>query len=187
MGIWEVRLLDDRIARVDVASQFGTVSLLWRAAAQGPKVTRVVLPNEQSSWAGRLPDAAAQEMTALAELLRRFLTGEEVAFDLGLLALEECSAFQRRVLLAEAGVPRGWLTTYARLAARLEAPRAARAAGGALAHNPFPLIIPCHRAVRSDGSLGGFRGGLEMKRTLLKFEGIDVGADGRVRAEHWFY
>jgi methylated-DNA-[protein]-cysteine S-methyltransferase len=64
------------------------------------------------------------------------------------------------------------VTTYGRLAARLGAPGAARAVGNALARNPFPLIIPCHRCVLEGGQLGGFRGGLEMKRALLEMEGV---------------
>jgi methylated-DNA-[protein]-cysteine S-methyltransferase len=54
----------------------------------------------------------------------------------------------------------------------LENPRAARAVGTALATNPFPIVIPCHRVIRSDGTLGGYGGGLEMKRKLLEMEGV---------------
>jgi methylated-DNA-[protein]-cysteine S-methyltransferase len=50
-------------------------------------------------------------------------------------------------------------------------PGGARAVGGALVHNPFPIIVPCHRAVRSNGQLGGFQGGQKMKRALLEFKG----------------
>jgi len=172
---------------LDLPSELGLVSIAWRMGAAGPRVERVVLPNEQLAAA---PHAAAtaecSSIAALGTLLQRFLAGENVDFDLGLLALEDCSSFQRRVLLTESVVPRGWVTTYGRLAARLGMPGAARAVGGALAHNPFPLIIPCHRAVRSDGQLGGFRGGLGLKRALLTYEGHAVDADGRVRAAHWF-
>jgi len=51
-------------------------------------------------------------------------------------------------------------------------PNAARAVGAALAANPFPLIIPCHRVIRADGSLGGYQGGLKMKQALLRIEGV---------------
>ena len=179
--------MDERTVQTDVESAFGRVSLLWRETAQGPQVQRVVLPNEQRALAGRFPEAQGSAIAALAEQVQRFLAGADVTFDLSLIALEACSAFQRRVLLAESAVPRGWVTTYGRIAAHLKMPGAARAVGGALAHNPFPLIIPCHRAVRSGGGLGGFRGGLEMKRALLRLEGLEVGADGCVRTEHWAY
>ncbi len=64
------------------------------------------------------------------------------------------------------------MTTYARLASACEIPRGARVVARALAQNPFPLIIPCHRTVRSDGNLGGYQGGLAMKKALLEYEGI---------------
>jgi methylated-DNA-[protein]-cysteine S-methyltransferase len=119
--------------------------------------------------------------------MERFLEGEAVAFDLGIVALEQCSEFQARVLQAEYGIPRGWVSTYGRIAAHLGIPRGARAVGGALARNPFPIIIPCHRAVRSDGRLGGFQGGLEMKRALLELEGVEISWTGRVLTERFAY
>jgi methylated-DNA-[protein]-cysteine S-methyltransferase len=80
----------------------------------------------------------------------------------------------------EYSIPRGKISTYARIAAALGMPRGARAVGYSLANNPFPLVIPCHRAVRSDGTLGGFQGGLSMKRALLECEGIPFTVSGRV-------
>jgi methylated-DNA-[protein]-cysteine S-methyltransferase len=59
--------------------------------------------------------------------------------------------------------------------------------GNALAKNPFPIIIPCHRAIHSDGTLGGFQGGLEMKRTLLENEGIIINKKGKVEENHFHY
>ncbi len=114
--------------------------------------------------------------------MRRYLEGEPLRLPLSLIDLEQCSPFQRRVLLAEYGIPRGRVSTYGRLAAGLGVPAAARAVGGALARNPFPIIIPCHRTVRSDGDLGGFRGGPEMKRALLELEGVEITSTGRVPA-----
>jgi len=69
----------------------------------------------------------------------------------------------------------------------LSSPNAARAVGNALANNPFPIIIPCHRAIRSDRSLGGYQGGLEMKRTLLGMEGIEFDDSGRAVTDNFFY
>jgi methylated-DNA-[protein]-cysteine S-methyltransferase len=119
--------------------------------------------------------------------MERFLEGDPVEFDLGIVALEQCSAFQARVLRAEYRISRGWVSTYGRIARHLGVPRGARAVGSALARNPFPIIIPCHRAVRSDGRLGGFQGGPEMKRVLLAFEGVEVSPTGRVLTERVFY
>ncbi len=106
--------------------------------------------------------------------------------ELGLLALDRCSAFQQRVLRTEYGIPRGRVRTYGRIARHIGVPNGARAVGNALAQNPFPLVIPCHRAVRSNGELGGFRGGLEMKAALLRLEGVEV-SSGEVVAEQFYY
>lgn len=59
--------------------------------------------------------------------------------------------------------------------------------GGALARNPFPILIPCHRAIRSDGTLGGYQGGVAMKRALLEIEGVDITVNGKVRMSRIYY
>ena len=79
--------------------------------------------------------------------------------------------FRREVLEELVAVPYGETTTYSELAAEAGRPRAVRAAGTALATNPIPIIVPCHRVLRSDGSVGGYRGGSDAKRTLLALEG----------------
>jgi len=119
-------------------------------------------------------------MDQLAGRLVRFLGGEALSFPLEQVALEDSRPFQRRVLLAEWAIPRGRVSTCGRLARRLGMPGAAQAVGGVLAGNSFPIIIPCHRAVRSDGALGGFQGGLAIKRALLEMEGVRFSCYGRV-------
>jgi methylated-DNA-[protein]-cysteine S-methyltransferase len=79
------------------------------------------------------------------------------------------------------------VSTYGRIARHLAIPGGARAVGRALARNPFPIIIPCHRAIRSDGRLGGFQGGPAMKRALLELEGVECSSTGRVSAERLYY
>jgi O-6-methylguanine DNA methyltransferase len=81
--------------------------------------------------------------------------------------LSSGTAFQRRVWAALQAIPAGKTETYARLAATLKNPKAARAVGGACGANPVPLLIPCHRVVAAHGGLGGFSGGLHWKRKLL--------------------
>jgi methylated-DNA-[protein]-cysteine S-methyltransferase len=126
-------------------------------------------------------------ITALGERIQAFLEGQAVDFELNLIALDQCSESQKRVLLAEYRIPRGWVSTYGRIARNLGMPGGARAVGGALAHNPFPIIIPCHRAVRSNGELGGFQGGLKMKQALLELEGVEFSQPGKVRMNRVYY
>lgn len=79
--------------------------------------------------------------------------------------------FARRVLGRTARIPYGQVSTYARVAAAAGSPRASRAAGNALARNPIPIVIPCHRVLRSGGAMGGYAGGLDRKARLLELEG----------------
>ena len=166
-------------------SAFGTFSLVWQKTEKGPKVHRVLFPHEQTP-AGASP-LSCPAITELGERIQAFLEGEAIDFELGILALERCSEFQRRVLLAEYEIPRGWISTYGRMARHLGIPGDARAVGGALSRNPFPIIIPCHRAIRANGELGGFRGGLEMKRVLLELEGVEFSQTGKVLTNRIYY
>ncbi len=182
------------LSYVLVPSTFGNLSITWRETERGPRVYRVLLPNEQALAQDvdqvTLSDASSLLPTAIAELgerVHRFLEGEAVDFELDLVALETCSEFQARVLLAEHRIPRGWVSTYGRVAKSLGVPGGARAVGGALGRNPFPIIIPCHRAVRSDGQLGGYRGGVEMKRALLEMEGVKISPEGKVLTNRFYY
>jgi len=87
--------------------------------------------------------------------------------------------FRARVLELVSKVPRGKVTTYKELARALGNPKACRAVGNALAANPRPIEIPCHRVVRSDGKIGGYRLGRKKKIKLLVREGVKV-EDGKV-------
>lgn len=175
-------------------SAFGAVGLVWREVDEDTQVVRIVLPGGRRSieervvglFAAGRPGSSAR-IRALAEQLQRLLAGEDVPFSLEYLALERCSAFQRRVLLAEYVIPRGWVSTYGRIARALGRPGAGRAVGRALSTNPFPLVIPCHRAIRANGELGGYQGGVEMKRALLEFEGVRFTEGGRVRLERVYF
>ena len=102
--------------------------------------------------------------------LDEYFEGRRRAFDLEL-DLAGVGGFPRRVLEELSLVPYGEVTTYGRLAARAERPRAARAVGTVMNRNPLPIVLPCHRVVGSTGKLVGYGGGLERKERLLRLEG----------------
>lgn len=112
--------------------------------------------------ARRLAERAKKELSEYLQGRRSFFT---VPVDFSTLP-----AFQRRVLEATYRIPFGETRTYAWIARRIGHPRAARAVGTALARNPVPLIVPCHRVLRSDGALSGYALGVGMKERLLALE-----------------
>lgn len=102
--------------------------------------------------------------------LERYFEGRLRRFDVDL-DWRLISGFQRRVLRATAAIPYGETMSYGEVAADAGNPRAFRAAGTALGRNPLPPFVPCHRVLRSGGALGGYGGGLDKKRFLLRLEG----------------
>jgi O-6-methylguanine DNA methyltransferase len=122
----------------------------------------------------------------LMNVLRRHLRGT-VRRPLRL-DLRRVSEFERAVLLKVLQIPRGEVRPYAWVAREIGHPRAVRAVGSALRRNPVPLVIPCHRVVRSDGSAGEYVFGSEVKRAALRAEGIDAeGLQGLARSGIRYY
>jgi len=117
-------------------------------------------------------------LASLADDLRRYFAGERVRLERYSVDLPRHPPFRRRALLAAREIRYGKVKTYGWIARRAGRPRAARAAGQAMSRNPIPLLIPCHRVIAAGGTLGGFGGGLEMKRALLRLEGIPCDSRG---------
>ncbi len=113
--------------------------------------------------------ASSQRFRDLIDRYRAYFSGHRVEFP-DELDLDGATPFQRAVWQATRQIPYGQTRGYAWVADRAGNPKAARAAGQALARNPLPVIIPCHRVLAGDGQLGGFSGGLAMKKFLLKLE-----------------
>jgi O-6-methylguanine DNA methyltransferase len=107
----------------------------------------------------------------LFERLEKYFKGEPTSFSDLPLDLRGTD-FQRMVWRAVTEIPYGKTSTYGEVAAKVGHPRAGRAAGSALKMNQLLIVVPCHRVVRSDGRLGGFSGGAEGRRRLLRLEGV---------------
>ena len=101
--------------------------------------------------------------------LEEYFAGRRRRFDLPL-DLRLAHGFRRQVLEELQDVAYGTTVSYSDLARAAGSPRAVRAVGSACATNPIPIVIPCHRVLRHDGSLGGYGGGVEVKRALLELE-----------------
>lgn len=117
-----------------------------------------------------LEESETPRLRAAKRQLSEYLAGTRKTFDLPL-DLSHGTAFQRRVWKRLQAVPYGQLRSYRELASSLGGIRYTRAVGGAVGANPLPIVIPCHRIVAQDGSLGGFSCGLPAKRRLLALEG----------------
>jgi methylated-DNA-[protein]-cysteine S-methyltransferase len=120
---------------------------------------------------GVVPDS--KRSSALARELDQYFNGRRHEFDVEV-DLSGLTPFQTKVLVATAKIPFGSVSTYGQVARRAGNEKASRAAGGALNHNPIPIVVPCHRVVGSNGALVGYAGGLDVKRRLLAIEGADV-------------
>jgi len=176
------------------STPYGPVVIIWRMVGRVARIVRVLLSNSAASATERVsetyPDAhesSGEAIASVASGIRGLLEGEPIDLSLEVADLAQCREFQRRVLQAEHAIPRGGVSTYKLIALHLGVPGGARAVGHALANNPFPLIVPCHRAIRSDHGLGGYQGGVDMKRSLLSQEGIVLDDSGRVRCARFHY
>lgn len=122
------------------------------------------------------PDAT-ESMTpfkTIRTLLDRYLQGREVDFDVEV-DISHLGSFTRKVLNELRKIPYGETRSYGWLAKKVGKPGAARAVGQALKRNPIPIIIPCHRIIRDDGTIGGFSMGVNIKERLLALEGVKIG------------
>jgi methylated-DNA-[protein]-cysteine S-methyltransferase len=176
------RLLADRAAReglADVAytpvdSPFG--ELLLAATTRG--LLRVAFPEEDTDTvleriSRRLSPRIVQAPSRLDRARREldeYFSGRRRSFDVAIDWSLVGGPFGRRVLDVTSEIPYGDVLTYREVAADAGSPRGSRAAGNALGSNPIPIVVPCHRVLHTGGGLGGYTGGVEIKRTLLGIE-----------------
>jgi len=169
----EEGLLDVAYATLDTPLGPGLV------AATPKGLVRVALPTERpedvlSRLASDVSPRVLEHPGGVDEVrreLEEYFEGRRERFELPLDWRLIHPGFYRKVLRATARVPFGEVITYRDAAERAGSPRAYRAAGSALGSNPIPIVVPCHRVVRSSGEIGDYGGGPEMKRFLLELEG----------------
>ncbi|MBI4971600.1 MAG: methylated-DNA--[protein]-cysteine S-methyltransferase [Candidatus Omnitrophica bacterium] len=109
-------------------------------------------------------------INCLKSQLEKYFSGKKVNFAKIPLDLSSASGFQKKVWRKLKHIPAGKVVTYQKLAQLSGSPRASRAVGSAMKANPFPIVVACHRVIRSDGSLGGYSKGIELKKLLLAIE-----------------
>ena len=146
--------------------QFETPLGLMALGEEEGAIVRLYLPNDG------VPRLMSRPTPLLAEAERQLLAyfnGTRTSFDLPLNPLG--TPFQHKVWAALQAIPYGQTRSYKDLALAVDCPRGFQAVGQANSRNPIPILIPCHRVVAADGSIGGYRGGPEMKQALLALEG----------------
>jgi len=156
--------LDTPIGRLLVAATaVGIVRIGFEDEGDGPliELSALVSPRIMET-PGRVDEARRQLDSYFDRGLRQF----DLPLDWRLVG-----SFGRRVLGRVARVPYGGVESYGDVAVEIGHPRAARAVGNAVGANPMPIVVPCHRVVRTGGALGGYGGGLPRKRFLLELEG----------------
>lgn len=159
------RLVDSPVGRLLVAAtEAGVVRLAFDR--EGEEAVLQTLADRIGPRVLRAP----QRLDPVARWLDAYFAGSRAPLDVPL-DLRLAHGFRRAVLEGLRAVPYGSTISYAGLAARVAAPRAVRAVGTACATNPLPLLVPCHRVVRSDGSTGAYLGGPATKVRLLTLEG----------------
>ena len=150
-------------------SPVGELLLVGHPSPGGVTLTSVTMAGQR--YAPEVRDGWRRDPAAFAEVIRQlteYFVGQRSVFNLDL--APRGTEFQQRVWRALDSVRYGTTISYAELARRVGKPAAARAVGSANGRNPIGIIVPCHRVIAADGTLGGYGGGLERKRWLLRLE-----------------
>ncbi|MBE0415291.1 MAG: methylated-DNA--[protein]-cysteine S-methyltransferase [Dehalococcoidia bacterium] len=146
----------------------GSTAGLWRIVLPQPS-QEAVLPLIMDGFPGAIADPSP--FGDLPHRMRRYFRGEPISFD-EKLDLAHATTFRRAVWEATRAIPYGETQSYGWIAQQIGKPKALRAVGQALAKNPLPIVVPCHRVVAQDGSLRGFGGGLAIRKRLLELEAL---------------
>lgn len=160
---------ETRLGQLVIATSPRGVALMsWSAHEAGGLVARLKAGYEAAFFDAQVIERRDAQV---AEEIEAFLSGSLRRFSMGVDLTAVRAPFHRQVLETLCTVDYGQTTTYGRLARTVGRPGGARAVGQAVGMNPIAILVPCHRVLASDGSLGGYSAGLERKRALLELEG----------------
>ena len=168
---------------------FGTCGVVYKRI-EDAGVVQILLPGSKREIKSQISslypgskEATSSKITELITEITLYLNGAPTSFTTDLIDTSAFYPFQLKVMKTDWKIPRGKTATYGWVAEQIGT-KGVRAVGNANARNPFPIVFPCHRVIRSDRTLGGFGGGLEMKRQLLEMEGVQFDSQGRVKTEY---
>ena len=169
------------------SSPIGEIAIIWR---KKPKfqIEEIVISNPDQTASEIVKDKYEREeelhlnkkskqLNQVLNEINKYFQEKDYKFSLSYLNMDKLKPFQRKVLEVEFKTKKGTVNTYKDIAKEVGSPKAYRAVGTALAKNPFPIIIPCHRTVKADRTIGGFSGfaeGLESKKILLELDGLMI-------------
>jgi len=161
----------------------------WMGIVQGEGgLKKIILPHANSKEVEKtilraFPDSLADDVSLkpLAKVFDSYFKGNKTSPNLSI-NVAGTTEFSKKVWRATQSIPWGEVKTYKWLSLCIKRPRSFRAIGNALGKNPFPVVVPCHRVVRSDGGLGGFSApaGIHLKRKMLEMEGVRFDSKGKV-------
>ncbi len=168
---------------------FGTCGIVYKRI-EDAGVVQILLPGSKREIKSQISslypgskEATSSNTTELITEITHYLNGAPTTFTTDLIDTSAFYPFQLKVMKTDWKIPRGKTATYGWVAEQIGT-KGVRAVGNANARNPFPIVFPCHRVIKSDRTLGGFGGGLEMKRRLLEMEGVQFDSQGRVKTEY---
>ncbi len=171
---------DNSICHLIFSTAFGYSALIFRNQPFFVMKTLLPLPskamlirsNKNDSWGkpNSCPDAIE-----VSNLIKNYFVGKPIRPPWKQLNIKNLTPLQQSVLKATAGIPFGETRSYKDIAEAIGRPRAHRFVGTTLANNPFPILIPCHRVIRSDRTYGQFGGGVELKINMLRHEALHTG------------
>jgi methylated-DNA-[protein]-cysteine S-methyltransferase len=158
-------------------AKFGTIAILFKK--NPTRIKRIFLPQDDKNnlkllvrSAGGTKNGTSPVVANLKQKIQAYFRGTPIECDWDILDMSNLTELQQKVLHETGAIPYGTVRSYGEIAKRIGRPKAARFIGATMACNPFPIVIPCHRVIGLKGKLGGYSGGVELKRRLLKLEGV---------------